>query len=455
MDVNKGLFSLRTLILAAAAVIVVVAIGFYWIAGGPGALDFAPGQKVALEDYKGADPTGVPASLSEASLIERGEYLARAADCQACHTAPGGVPFAGGLAFKTQFGTMYSPNITADKETGIGAWSDAAFMKALREGVDDEGVHLYPAMPYASYTYMTDVDVLAIKAYLFSLAPVSNVPPANDLGFPFNQRGLMAIWSLLYNPNHRFEPNSAESDEWNRGAYLAEALAHCGDCHTPRNKLQALDNRRKYAGTQVQGWMAYNITSDETAGVGAWSNEALNKYLAAGYAEGHGAAAGPMAEAVDLSLSKLDPADIAAITTYLRSVPAKRGRGLPAPKQEPAPASHKMGVAETIDPLGKKIYEGACASCHGWDGAGALNAYATLTGARSVNDPSAVNLVQVVISGVKRGTPDDLTFMPSFGGAYSDTEIAALANYVTARFGGEPSKLSAKDVAALREQSPH
>ena len=228
---------------------------------------------------------------------------------------PGGAPFAGGLPFVLPFGTLYSTNITPDPETGIGHYTDANFLRALRQGIRADGTHLYPAMPYASYTYMTDGDALAIKAYLLSLNPTKTHVPGNELAFPFNQRWLMAIWSLLFNPDRRFEPNPAQSPDWNRGAYLVEAMAHCGECHTPRNLFQALDNRRKFAGATQAGWRAYNITADRNSGVGAFSDPDLSAYLATGHADGHGTAAGPMGEAVDKSLSQLAPSDIAAMVT--------------------------------------------------------------------------------------------------------------------------------------------
>ena len=218
----------RYAIVGVAAVAAVLLAGFLWIVLGPGPLAFAGGNRVALSDYRGTDPTGVPAELAHANVVQRGEYLARAADCAACHTAKGGAPYAGGLAFVLPFGTIYSANITPDKDTGIGTWSDASFLNALHKGIDDEGVRLYPAMPYASYTSMTDADALAIKAYLFSLKPVHADIPEAALVFPFNQRWLVGVWSFLFNPNKRFEPNTAKSPEWNRGAYLTESLEHCG-----------------------------------------------------------------------------------------------------------------------------------------------------------------------------------------------------------------------------------
>ena len=175
-----------------------------WAGIRPGPMDFA-GSTVTLDEYSG-DPTGVPADFAGTDIIERGRYLADAADCLACHTAENGAAFAGGRAFNTEFGTIYSPNISPEPETGIGEWSDEDFLTAMHEGVARDGTRLYPAFPYAAYTYLTDEDVLAIKAYLFSQAPVSNVAPENTLRFPYNQRWLMAIWALLYNPNTRFEP---------------------------------------------------------------------------------------------------------------------------------------------------------------------------------------------------------------------------------------------------------
>ena len=439
----------RVLLIAFTVVVVLAAGVFGWIAFGPGPMAFAGGRLVELAAYKGPSPTGVPADFPSADPIARGEYLARAADCVACHTAKGGIPFAGGRAFRLPFGTIYTPNITPDRETGIGGWSDAQFLRALHEGVGPRA-HLYPVMPYAAYTYMTDADALSIRAYLASLPAVHQQRPPLAFSFPFNQRGLMAIWGRLFNPDRRFQPRPDRSPEWNRGAYLAEALAHCGDCHTPRNLMQALDNRQKYAGAVAAGWKAFNITSDRRTGVGGWSDAELAQYLAQGHAPGRGTASGPMGEAVDLSLRYLTPSDIRAMVTYVRSAPAIFTPSQPPPATGPAPAAHNLRVADGANPLGKQIFEGACASCHSWSGAGSLTELATLNGSRTVNDPTATNVAQVVISGANRRTIQGMAVMPAFGQAYSDAEIAAVANYVTARFGAEPSKITAKQVQGLR-----
>ena len=441
----------RILLSVVAIVVVAVAIGL-WIVRGPGPMAFADGPKVALADYRGANPAGVPSALAQASVVERGAYLARAADCMVCHTTEGGKEYAGGLGFKLPFGTLYSTNITPDKDTGIGNYSDQDFLAAMHRGIRGDGARLYPAMPFTSYTYVSDADALAIKAYLFSLPPVRAAAPENTLMFPFNQRWAMGFWSALFNPDTRFEPDTSKSPEWNRGAYLAEALAHCGECHTPRNLAFALNNRLKFAGAVTAGWRAFNISSDKTTGVGAWRDDDLVSYLSIGHADGHGTASGPMGEAVDHSLSKLAPEDIRAVVAYLRSVPPTASTDLPATLAPSAPASHRDGGG-TPDPRGKMVFEGACVSCHGWSGESSISLFATLTGAWAVNDPGATNVAQIVISGTKRYTPEGAVSMPAFGNGYSDVEIAAVANYVTARFGSKPAHMTAQDVAALRKQT--
>jgi mono/diheme cytochrome c family protein len=213
-----------------------------------------------------------------------------------------------------------------------------------------------------------------MKAYLFSQPAVH-------------------IWSWLFSANSRFTPNAAQSAQWNRGAYLAEALAHCGECHTPRNLAFALDNRKKFTGAVTAGWRAFNITSDKASGIGSWSDDEVSAYLATGHALNHGTAAGPMGEAVDQSFSRMSESDIRALVVYLRSVPAIASPDLPAAIAAPAPASPKEGKASS-DALGKKVFQEACVSCHDWTGVSAISSYATLAGARAVNDPAATNVAQ-------------------------------------------------------------
>lgn len=434
------------------AVAAVVAVVGAWIIYVPGPTAFAGGSTVELSDYKEKNPTGVPASLTKADLVTRGEYLTRAADCEACHTAKGGIPYAGGLAFKLPFGTMYSPNITPDKETGIGNWTDADFLNAIHRGIAPDGSRLYPAFPYPSYTLLTDDDALAIKAYLFSLEPVHQEAPKNSLMFPFNQRWLMAFWSLFYNSDQRFQPNTDQSAEWNRGAYLAEALGHCGECHTPRNLMQAVNNKRKFAGAVTAGWRAYNITQDQTSGIGSWDIATTEKFLAHGHVEGLGTASGPMGEAVDMSLRHMAPEDIKALVVYLKTIPAIADTSLPVPKTMLAsafPSDHEISE----NARGAMIFAGACASCHGWTGKSPILKYADFVGGRTVNDPTARNIAQAVIWGVTRHSPNGVVTMPGFGKAYSDEEIAAVVNYVTARFGAEKSDITADEVRKIGKQA--
>jgi mono/diheme cytochrome c family protein len=441
----------RTFLLTLAAILAVVVIAASYLVFGPHPTDFAGGKRVALAAYSAGDPTGVPAELKSASQLERGEYLTRAADCLVCHTAKDGVPFAGGRAFVLPFGTIYSTNITPDHDTGIGGYSDANFLDAMHKGIGRNNTKLYPAMPYASYTYMSDADALAIKAYLFSLKPLHAPAPQNTLSFPFNQRGLMSLWSAFFNPDRRYEPNADRSVEWNRGAYLAEAMAHCGECHTPRNLAFALNNRRKFAGAVQAGWRAYNITADHASGVGTWSDADLAHYLSAGHADGRGTASGPMGEAVDESLSYLKASDIAAIVAYLRTVPGISSSDLPEPRQSAAPALF-ADTTPAGESHGKAVYEGACAGCHGWTGVSLGLPFASLTGTRGVNDPTANNVAQVIIGGGVRHVASDPNNMPAFGSTYTDAEIASVANYVTARFGAKGSDLTADKVAKLRAE---
>ena len=370
----------------------------------------------------------------------KGEYLARAADCVACHTAPGGQPFAGGRAFQTPFGVIYSPNITPDAKTGIGGYSDEEFISALQKGVGRGGKHLYPAMPYASYTLMTREDVLAMKAYIMGLAPGARTRcRRTSSNSPINQRALMIGWNMVNNSDHRFEPDAKQSAEWNRGAYVTEALGHCQQCHTPRNFMQGLKSSSAYAGAPIQGWNAYNITSDKTAGIGGWSDADLASYLSTGHADGHGSASGPMAEAIENSLRYLTPDDIKAMVTYLKTVPPQPGNAAPAP------TSAKPDVA-----LGGKIFEEACQSCHRANGTGSATPYAALLGSPSVTDPSGTNLVAVLLYGSHIDTVTGVKAMPGFAHGYTDVELAAVANYTIAQFGKVSGAVTREAVAKAR-----
>jgi mono/diheme cytochrome c family protein len=398
---------------------------------------------------------GAPAT---ATTIARGEYLARAADCVACHSVPGSDKyFAGGVAFVLPFGTIYSSNITSDPETGIGAWSDEDFVRAVRDGVRKDGKHLYPAFPYTSYTALSRADVLAIKAYVFSLPPVKLPERSNELSFPFNQRWAMGFWNAAFFKSQRFKNDELKPAQWNSGAYLATALGHCAECHTPRNVAFGLKHGSELAGAEVQGWNAYNITSDSQDGIGAWTDEQIAAYLKSGHAAGRASASGPMAEVVSNSLQYLAAQDVASLVNYLRSVPAGTGSLHIAADKSAPPATHASAalpvqarLRDANDP-GLALFAGNCTGCHTWDGLGRQTVYADLRGVRAVADPTATNVSQVILHGSNYRIGDHDVYMPAFAGGYSDAEIAALSNFAVGYFGNRAGTLTAKDIAKRRK----
>lgn len=399
---------------------------------------------------------------NDAALLVRGEYLTKAADCIACHTVPGGKgqPFAGGLPFVLPFGTIYSSNITADPETGIGKWSDDQFVRALHDGVRADGKRLYPAFPYTSYTALSRSDVLAIKAYLFSLPKVNQPNREADLGFPFNQRWAMGFWNAAFFKSARFEADASKPLAWNQGRYLATALGHCAECHTPRNFAFAMEKGNELAGESIQGWRAYNITSDAKNGIGAWSDAEIASYLTTGHAAGRGSASGPMGEAVEHSLQYLKPEDASALVSYLRTVPAKAGKDPIEVDAKPPwalAASAAAPAANTAEghEQGLRLFAAACASCHQWNGQGQQTANASLLGTRGVNDPNGSNVTQMILQGVRMHVHDREIYMPAFGKAYTDTEVAALANYVIAQFGNKQAAVTPEFVAKQRALGPN
>jgi mono/diheme cytochrome c family protein len=399
-------------------------------------------------EIQAADVTPTP------ELVARGKYLIRAADCAACHSVPGGKPFAGGFAFHLPFGTLYSTNITPDKETGIGMWSDDDFVRALHQGIAKDGTHLYPAFPYPSYTGLSRDDAVAMKAYLFTLPAVHAPARANSLSFPFNQRWAMAFWNLVFLDEHRFRGDPALTSSQNRGAYIATALGHCGECHTPRNVGFAMEVGRQFGGAVQQGWYAYNITANKDYGVGDWSDQQIADYLNFGHAPDRGSASGPMGEAVGNSLQYLSRDDTATVISYLRHVEPQAGKPgsqiNPAPTPMTASSTWKPGTPDADNALGRRIFEGVCASCHEWNGGGRQTIYASLAGSQTVNDPEGTNVIQVMLSGAKLQTNQGKGYMPSFSASYSDAELAAVANYVIGHFGGKTGQVTADAVRKKR-----
>lgn len=401
-------------------------------------------------------------AADSSTLIQRGEYLARAADCIACHTANPKQPYAGGVGFPTPVGIIYSSNISPDRQHGIGALTEAEFISAVREGVAKDGKRLYPAMPYTSYTQMSDDDVKAIRAYLMTVKPMASAPPANTLPFPFNQRWTMRFWNWINFSSGRFKADPSKSVEWNRGAYLAGPLAHCQECHTPRNMTMGLSSKL-LAGAQLGEWSAYNITADKVSGVGGWTDAELTAYLRDGAAHGKANAAGPMAEVVENSTRFLTPDDLKALVSYLRTVP-ERGDGSSKPRYawgtpvasvvnlrgKPGALSSNGKVAD-----GKELYNGNCASCHGWSGNGIggasdQSAYPSLLHNTAVGAAGADNLTMVVLHGVSRETNHGHVMMPGFANQLNDQEVAALVNFVSTQFGNPAATVKPEQVAKKR-----
>jgi mono/diheme cytochrome c family protein len=389
--------------------------------------------------------SSVPDVPRTPELVAQGAYLARAADCAACHTQPGGKPFAGGVAFKLPFGTLYSTNITADRETGIGQWSDDDFVRALHRGVAKDGRNLYPAFPYTSYTAMTRDDAVAIKAYLFSLPTVHASDTSNQLPFPFNQRWTLTFWKWMFLNERRFRPDPNRSESQNRGTYLSTALGHCGECHTSRNILMGMSTRKTLAGADVSGWRAYNLTSDRASGLGEWTDAQLQQFLSLGHAEDHGPAAGPMAEVVENSTRYLTPKDVQAMVIYLRALPAQS-------------SGYKVQAAAPLtstDTRGRLLFVQACTGCHLLDGEGRQSAWAALRGAHSTRESSGTNVVQVLIRGSQIETSQGAMFMHSFTGGYSDDELAAIGNFVIGQFGLRQGTITPEQVRAQNVSVAH
>ena len=418
-----------------------------------------PVDELPMSTARGDDTSASAADASKPDLVKRGEYLTRIGDCAACHTADPSRPFAGGLPISTPFGRIYTPNITPDPDTGIGQWSDTDFVRAMHEGIGKSGERLYPAFPYVEFTRVTEQDVLAIRAYLNTVAPVHYTPPANDLRFPFNQRWLMLFWNLFNFNEGRFVPDPKQSAEFNRGAYLVQGLAHCEECHTPRNFMQGLKTTERFSGATQAGWQAYNITPDHTGGIGNWSDDALMSYLSTGVAPGHANAAGPMADVVQNSTQYLTREDLRSIVAYLRGLPPVAG-GVTRPRDgwgKPATDDVTALRGTTITTVnGAQLYVANCATCHNWTGAGigasAPGAYPSLVHNSVAGAASPDNLAMVILHGVTRTTKDADVLMPAFGDELSNDQIAAIANYVTKQFGNPQATITTDQVAAQRAQ---
>jgi mono/diheme cytochrome c family protein len=374
--------------------------------------------------------------------IERGRYLAVLGDCAGCHSAAGGAPFAGGVALQTPFGTLVAPNITSDPDTGIGNMTDDEFLAVLHEGRGHDGKRLYPAMPYPAYTKMTDDDVLAMRAYFATVAPVSKRVVSNQLPFPLNIRLAMAFWNGLNFTPGRYRPNPEKSAVWNRGAYIVEGPAHCGTCHTPKTLLGGDKTSVALTGTTLQDWFAPDITNDPRKGIGGWSTDDLVQYLKTG-TNTWTLASGPMAEAVSHSTSRMKDEDILAIATYLKD----SGEGIASARPEPVAADNDAMRA------GAAIYKDSCAACHKDSGQGEANLFPRLAGSALVQSDDPTTLVRVVLHGTRAvstsGAPT-APAMPSFDWRLKDAQVAAVLTYIRNAWGNAAGSVSARQVASQR-----
>jgi mono/diheme cytochrome c family protein len=391
------------------------------------------------------DKVGTSLDAQDFGQIERGRYLATVGDCASCHSVLGsGQPFAGGRAIETPFGIVVGANITPDSETGIGAWSDEQFVRALREGKGHDGKLLYPAMPYIYYTKLTQSDALAIRAYLNTVKPVRNEVISNKLPFPLDIREGMAAWNALYFTSGEFKPDPAKSAEWNRGAYLVEGLGHCGACHTPKSALGGDDRAHAFQGYALQGWFAPNITNDNERGLGGWSVADIIAYLKNGH-NPTSASTGIMAEEITLSSSHLTDADLTAIATYLKDLP-----GQTAARAAAISASDPKMVA------GEAIYADACSACHGPDGKGVPYLFPSLAGSSNVRSTDPASLIRVVVEGARSvATAGEPTGpgMPSFAWKLSDDQAAAVLTYIRNSWGSSAPAVDASQVAQGRARA--
>lgn len=407
-------------VLVLIALVAIVGIGwFYWQAHPP-----QPGH--------GAARSAAPAAND---VLARGEYLARAGDCVACHTAATGRQFAGGRAMPTPFGNLYVPNITPDDETGIGRWTAEDFYQMLHVGRSRDGTLLYPAMPFANYTKVTRADSDAIYAYLMSVPPVNQRNRPHELRFPYNNRELLVGWRTLYFRPGEYQPDPKQSAQWNRGGYLVQGLGHCSMCHTAINVLGGSKESEAFSGGMIpnQNWYAPSLTSNREAGLGEWSIREIVELLQTGVSP-RGAVYGPMAEVTANSLQYLSDEDVEAMAVYLKSLPPK-GEARPEPKAQL--------VAPGVMELGRNVYAAQCAMCHGDDGKGRPPAFPPLANNPSIEMASPVNPIRMVLNG---GYPPSTAKnprpwgMPPFAQVLNDEQVAAVVTYIRVAWnnGGTP-----------------
>jgi mono/diheme cytochrome c family protein len=424
------IFSIKASHLAAGVIILAVAAcsGFFWMSR---RLALAPIEPVARNSF---DP----------ALVRRGAMLAALGDCNTCHTAPGGNAFAGGLALPTPFGTIYSTNITADPQTGIGHWSESAFQRAMREGIDRAGRHLYPAFPYDHFALVSDDDNRAIYAFLMTRTAVRAETPQDNLMFPLGFRPLLAGWNLLFMRHGPFVPDPSHDEIWNRGAYLVQGLGHCGACHTPRNLLGAEKGGLAFGGGEAEGWHAFSINGASPSPV-PWDADSLYAYLRRGWHGMHGVARGPMQPVTD-NLATVSDSDVRAIAIYAAFIMGnpsqERRQEGEALAKEAAPSGTgskpQSAGSQTTPPVasndpGAAIYAATCAACHE-SGRPVPYGGIHLSLSTAISADSPRNLINVVLTGLPATPGQRAPIMPGFASALNDQQTIALTTYLRATF---------------------
>ena len=386
-------------------------------------------HKPAIPPIPRPDPGSFPAPL-----VREGAALAEIGNCAVCHTTERGAPYAGGRALATPFGTLYTTNITSDEKTGIGSWSNAAFRRAMREGVSRSGKHLYPALPYEHFTHVTDADLDALYAFLMTRRPVAAQAPENRLMAPLGFRPLLAGWKLLFLHDKPFVPTPGKSTEWNRGAYLVEGLGHCGSCHTPRNIAGGEEASHSYAGGVAEGWNAPPLDASNPAAK-AWNEGSLFAYLRTGIDANHSAAAGPMGP-VTHALSKVPEADVHAIAAYVASLMAAKSPFQPVDEAAQADKSHPIGAA---------LFASACSSCHGPGAPMAEQGRPSLSLVSGLQETDPLSTIQVILQGLQPPIGARGPYMPAFSNNLTNSQVAEIVAYLRARYSDRPAWSSIED----------
>lgn len=384
-------------------------------------------------------------SLAASALktqLERGRYIADLADCVACHSAPGGQPFAGGYRLETPFGPLLSSNITSDPQTGIGGWTQEQFDRAVRHGKGSHG-YLYPAMPYTAYGRLTDQDLADLWQYIRTLPPVSNAVVENQLPFPFDQRWLLAGWNLLFFRATPFEPDPRRSDAFNRGDYLVNGPGHCTVCHTAVNFLGG-DSEDSLQGAVLAGWHAPDLTGNLHTGLGHWTTDDIVLYLKTG-TNRLSVASGPMTEAIENSTQYLTEEDLAAIAEYLKTLPASV-----------KPRAEQLSSVAPAMVSGKRIYDSQCSACHVSDGSGVRQMIPTLAGNPVVNARDPASLLRMLLNGSDgprtAGNPTGAG-MPALDWRLADDQVAAVLTYIRNTWGNAAPGVDARQAEQSRQET--